>query len=256
MTAAFSNILPRYTPLLLLAVAWEAVTRAGLVPLSALPPLDRVVVAWADLASSGELLANGMSSVWRAGSGLALAVVCGSLIGILMAWYKPVRVVVNPIVQFFYPMPKSALIPVMVLWLGFGDASKIVLIFIGCMLPVTLSAFNGARGTDEILIWSARSLGASRFRILWEVVLPSALPELLSGIRTALALSFVLLVSSELLVARRGLGYMIGWLGDGGAYDAMFAVVLTVAALGFAADRFYLMLMRRALAWRATETAG
>jgi len=256
MTAAFTNILPRYTPLLLLAVAWEAVTRAGLVPLSALPPLDRVVVAWADLASSGELLANGMSSVWRAGSGLALAVVCGSLIGILMAWYKPVRVVVNPIVQFFYPKPKSALIPGMVLWLGFGDASKIVLIFIGCMLPVTLSAFNGARGTDEILIWSARSLGASRFRILWEVVLPSALPELLSGIRTALALSFVLLVSSELLVARRGLGYMIGWLGDGGAYDAMFAVVLTVAALGFAADRFYLMLMRRALAWRATETAG
>jgi len=251
MTAAFSNILPRYTPLLLLAVAWEAVTRAGLVPLSALPPLDRVVVAWADLASSGELLANGMSSVWRAGSGLALAVVCGSLIGILMAWYKPVRVVVNPIVQFFYPMPKSALIPVMVLWLGFGDASKVAAIFIGCLLPITLSAFNGALGTEQVLIWSARSMGASRWRVLWEVVLPSALPELLSGIRTALALSFVLLVASELIVARRGLGYMIGFLGDGGAYDAMFAVVLTVALLGFAADRLYLMLMRRILMWRA-----
>jgi NitT/TauT family transport system permease protein len=158
--------------------------------------------------------------------------------------------VVNPIVQFFYPMPKSALIPVMVLWLGFGDASKIVLIFIGCMLPVTLSAFNGARGTEEVLIWSARALGASRNRVLWEIVLPSTLPELMSGIRTALALSFVLLVSSELLVARRGFGYMIGWLGDGGAYDAMFAVVLTVALLGFAADRLYLMLMRRILAWR------
>jgi NitT/TauT family transport system permease protein len=167
-----------------------------------------------------------------------------------MAWYKPVRATVNPIVQFFYPMPKSALIPVMVLWLGFGDASKIVLIFIGCLLPVTLSAFNGARGTDEVLIWSARSLGASRARVLWEIVLPSALPELLSGVRTALALSFVLLVSSELIVARQGFGYMIGWLGDGGAYDAMFAVVLTVALLGFAADRFYLMLVRRVLAWR------
>src|SRR5205085_2173571 len=83
----------------------------------------------------------------------------------------------------------------LVRWLGFGDASKIVLIFIGCLLPVTLSAFNGARGTEEVLIWSARSMGASRFRVLWEVVLPSALPELLSGIRTALALSFVLLVS-------------------------------------------------------------
>src|SRR5437868_14387558 len=103
------------------------------------------------------------------------------------------------------------------------------------MLPVTLSAFNGARGTEEVLIWSGRALGASRARLLWEVVLPSALPEMLSGIRTALALSFVLLVSSELIVARQGFGYMIGWLGDGGAYDAMFAVVLTVALLGFVA---------------------
>jgi NitT/TauT family transport system permease protein len=206
--------------------------------------------SWFDLAAGGDLWTNGVASISRGAAGLALAVVCGSLIGIFMAWYRPVRVAVNPIVQFFYPMPKSALIPVMVLWLGFGDASKIVTIFIGCLLPITLSAFNGARGADEVLIWSARSLGASRARVLWEVVLPSALPELLSGIRTALALSFVLLVASELIVARHGLGYMIGWLGDGGAYDAMFAVVLTVALLGFIADRLYLMLMARILAWR------
>jgi len=243
-------VLPRYAPLLLLALAWEALTRLGLVSTAALPPLDKVAAAWFDLAESGELLSNGIASLVRGAAGLALAVAFGSLIGMLMAWYKPVRIVANPIVQFFYPMPKSALIPVMALWLGFGDASKIVLIFVGCMLPVTLSAFNGARGTEQVLIWSARSMGASRARVLWEVVVPSALPELLSGIRTALALAFVLLVSSELIVARRGFGYMIGWLGDGGSYDAMFAVVVTVAALGFAADRGYLMLMRRVLAWR------
>jgi len=243
-------VVPRYLPLLLLAVGWEALTRTGLVPTSALPPLDTVARAWYELASSGELWTNGVASMTRGAAGLGMAIAGGSLIGILMAWYKPVRAAVNPIVQFFYPMPKSALIPVMVLWLGFGDASKIVLIFVGCLLPVTLSAFNGARGTDEVLIWSARSLGASRARVLWEIVLPSALPEMLSGIRTALALSFVLLVSSELIVARQGFGYMIGWLGDGGAYDAMFAVVLTVALLGFAADRLYLMLVRRILAWR------
>jgi NitT/TauT family transport system permease protein len=240
----------RYAPLLLLAIAWEAVSRLGIVPTSALPPLDQVGSAWLNLAESGELWTNGVASISRAAAGLGLAIVCGSAIGVMMAWYLPVRVVINPIVQFFYPMPKSALIPVMVLWLGFGDASKIMLIFVGCLLPITLSAFNGARGTEEVLIWSARSLGASRARVLWEIVVPSALPELLSGIRTALALSFVLLVSSELIVARQGFGYMIGWLGDGGAYDAMFAVVLTVALLGFAADRLYLMLMRRVLAWR------
>src|SRR5690349_16580745 len=219
-----TGVLPRYAPLWLLAVAWEAISRLGIVPASALPPLDQVGSAWLNLAESGELWTNGVASITRAAAGLGLAIVCGSVIGVLMAWYLPVRIVVNPIVQFFYPMPKSALIPVMVLWLGFGDASKIVLIFVGCMLPVTLSALNGARGTEQVLVWSARSLGASRARVLWEVVVPSALPELLSGIRTALALSFVLLVASELIVARQGFGYMIGWLGDGGAYDAMFAV--------------------------------
>jgi NitT/TauT family transport system permease protein len=246
MTATLS----RYTPLLILALLWEATTRLGLVPASQLPSLTKVVVAWADLLTSGDLLPNAASSLWRGASGLGLAILCGTTAGVLMAWYKPVQIVLNPIVQVFYPMPKSALIPVTVLWLGFGDASKVVLIFIGCMLPVTLSAYNGARGTEQVLIWSARSMGATRLQTLWEVVLPSALPEILSGIRTALALSFVLLVSSELVVARRGLGYMIGWLGDGGAYDAMFAVVLTVALLGFIADRGYLLLMRRVLAWR------
>ncbi|MFI4948563.1 MAG: ABC transporter permease [Alphaproteobacteria bacterium] len=250
VASSLGQILPRYAPILLLAIAWEAASRTGLVPISALPPLDTVAAAWWDLAVGGDLWTNGLASISRGAAGLALAIGCGSLVGILMAWYRPIRITLNPIVQFFYPMPKSALIPVMVLWLGFGDASKVGTIFIGCLLPITLSAFNGARGTEQVLIWSARSLGASRWRTLWEVVLPSALPELLSGIRTALALSFVLLVASELIVARQGLGYMIGWLGDGGAYDAMFAVVLTVAILGFAADRAYLMLVRRVLAWR------
>ena len=189
MTERLGALLPRYAPLFLLALAWEGLTLSGIVPSAALPRLDTVATAWFGLAESGELWTNAVASISRGASGLGLAIACGSLIGVLMAWYKPVRIAVNPIVQFFYPMPKSALIPVMVLWLGFGDASKVVLIFVGCLLPVTLSAFNGARGTDEFLIWSARSMGASRARVLWEVVLPSALPELLSGVRTALARS-------------------------------------------------------------------
>jgi ABC-type nitrate/sulfonate/bicarbonate transport system permease component len=159
-------------------------------------------------------------------------------------------VLAGPLVELLYPMPKSALIPVTVLWLGFGDGSKILLIFLGCMLPVTLGAFNGARGADRVLIWSARSMGAGRVRVLRDVVLPSALPELLNGIRTALALAFILLVSSELIVAQQGLGYLIGFLGASGAYEGMFAVVLTVAMLGFVADRAYGVLVRRALQWR------
>jgi NitT/TauT family transport system permease protein len=240
----------RYAPIMLLALAWEAATRLGLVSPLELPALDRVVAAGWGLIVSGDLGNAAAVSLARGAAGLGLAIVCGTVLGVLMAWSRPVRTVFNPLVQALYPMPKSALIPVMVLWLGFGSAEKVVYIFIGCMLPVTLSAYNGARGAEQVLIWSARSLGASRAATLLQIVLPSALPEILAGIRTALAFAFVLLVTSELIAASQGLGYMIGWLGDGGVYDAMFSVVLTVALLGFAADRAYLLLMKRALRWR------
>jgi NitT/TauT family transport system permease protein len=244
------NALYRYLPILLLAILWEAVARLELVSTSALPPLSEVVVSWVDLLRSGELFSNGAASLYRGGMGLLLAIVVGSLLGIFMAWWKPVNVLLSPLVEIFYPMPKSALIPVTVIWLGFGDGSKILLIFLACMLPVTLGAFNGARGSEQTLVWSARSMGANRLRMLWDVVLPSALPELLNGIRTALALSFILLVSSELIVARDGLGHLIGFLGANGSYDAMYAVVLTVALLGFVCDRGYQMIMNRMLQWR------
>jgi ABC-type nitrate/sulfonate/bicarbonate transport system permease component len=242
--------LVRYLPLVLLAVAWESASRLGLVSSSALPPLSEVVSSWIDLIKSGELVSNTGASLYRAVMGLLLAVAVGATLGILMAWWKPVNILLGPLVEIFYPLPKSALIPVTVIWLGFGNGSKILLIFLGCMIPVPIGAFNGARSSEQTLVWSARSMGANRVRMLWDVVLPSAMPELLNGIRTALALSFILLVSSELIVAREGLGYLIGYLGANGNYDAMYAVVMTVAFLGFAADRVYQMLMNRMLQWR------
>jgi ABC-type nitrate/sulfonate/bicarbonate transport system permease component len=246
-----SNIFIRYAPLLILALAWEAASRFHLVSSLALPPLTDVALAWVDLVRSGELLTNGLSSLYRTGAGLAYAIAAGSTLGIVMAMWRPANAVLGPLVEVFYPMPKSALIPITVLWLGFGDGSKILLIFLGCMLPVTIGAYNGARGSDRYMIWSARSMGASRLRMMWDVVVPSALPELLNGIRTALALSFILLVSSELIVARQGFGYLIGYLGANGSYEAMFAVVLTVAFIGFLADRVYQAVVERALRWRA-----
>jgi len=240
----------RFLPLLLIALLWEIAPRVGLVSSLALPPLSAVLSAWFELLRDGDLITNGASSLYRAGVGLALAIVVGGALGLFMAWWRPVNAFLSPLVELFYPMPKSALIPVTVLWLGFGDGSKILLIFLGCMLPVTIGAFNGARGSERVLIWSARSMGASRLRVLWDVVLPSAMPELLNGIRTAIALAFILLVSSELIVARQGFGYLIGFLGANGSYEGMFAVVLTVALIGFAADRLYQVLMQRVLQWR------
>jgi NitT/TauT family transport system permease protein len=240
----------KYLPLLLLALLWEAVVQLGLVSRDLLPSLSDVLKAGWGLLREGDLWQNAASSLYRGSAGLMLAIVIGAVLGIAMAWWRSVDAFVGPLVEALYPLPKSALIPITVLWLGFGDGSKILLIFLGCMIPVTVAAYNGARSCEQALVWSARSLGAGRLRVLWDVVVPSALPELLNGIRTALALTFVLLVSSELIVARSGLGYLIGFLGEGGVYDAMFAVVLVVAFMGFFADRVYQLFVRRVLAWR------
>ncbi len=250
MNAAAKTLI-RYAPLLILAIGWEIVARLHLVSNDALPPLSDVIGSWIGLIRDGSLLVNGEASLLRVGAGLGLAIVIGAVLGIFMAWWKPVNILLAPIVEIFYPLPKSALIPVTVIWLGFGDASKILLIFLGCMLPVTIGAFNGARSSDRTLLWSARCMGASRLRVLRDVVMPSAMPELLNGIRTALALSFILLVSAELIEAHKGFGYLIGVLGSTGSYNSMYAVVLSVAFLGFAADRVYLVITRRLLLWRA-----
>jgi NitT/TauT family transport system permease protein len=106
----------RYTPILLLALAWEATTRLGLVSPLEMPALDQVLTAWWSLLASGDLVSNGAVSLARGAAGLGLAIIVGVPLGVTMAWYKPVRTLFNPIVQAFYPMPKSALIPVTVLF--------------------------------------------------------------------------------------------------------------------------------------------
>src|SRR2546428_5145330 len=162
----------RYLPLLLLAIAWEAVARLELVSWGALQPLSKVVEAWLELIQSGELIANGASSLYRAAAGLALSVVIGTVLGIFMAWWRAVNALLSPIVEVFYPMPKSALIPVTVLWLGFGDGSQNLLIFLGRMLPVPLGAFNGARSSAQAPVWSARRMGAQPIRVWCGVGVP------------------------------------------------------------------------------------
>jgi ABC-type nitrate/sulfonate/bicarbonate transport system permease component len=245
-----NNVFVRYLPLLLLAILWEVAPRLHLVDPSELPPLSAVSKAWWGLLVDGDLWTNGVSSFVNWSFGLGGSIIIGILLGVMMAWYQTVDDVASPLVKALYPMPKSALIPVMILWLGLGAGSKIASIGLSCLLPVILSAYNGARGVDQTLIWSARACGASEREVLWEVILPGALPEILAGIRNAVAISFIVLVASELLVGQRGLGYLISFLGEGGVYDAMFAVVITVSALGFFADRAYLFFMRRTLVWR------
>jgi len=232
------------------AASWQLVSSAGLINPEILPPLGAVLTAWFTIILSGELLYQAAFSLLNLGVGFVLGTGVGVLVGLLMAWYPVVNATAGTIIQMTFPIPRSALIPVMILWFGLGAGSKIAAIFSGCLLPVVLSTYNGARGVEETLTWSALSLGATRRQILWEIVLPAAIPDILTGIRGALATAFILMVTSEFLIGQRGLGYLIGFYGDSGLYPPMFAVVFTVAAMGFVADRLFLYIMQRWLRWR------
>jgi NitT/TauT family transport system permease protein len=241
----------RLLPLALLALAWELSVRLGLVSSLILPPLSDVLAALWALLKDGEIVHHALASLWRAGAGLALAVITGITAGVAMASFRPAYLILNPLLQMFYPLPKAALIPLVIILFGLGDSSKVFLIFLGCLLPITVSTYNGMRGVDRALIWSGRGLGASPLEILWQIRLPAAMPDILNGIRTALAFAFLLLVTSEFLIARDGLGYLISSLGESGAYAPMFAVIMVVAAFGFVADRGFKLVTDHALAWRS-----
>ena len=228
---------------------WELLPVLGIVSANSLPEIGGILKSLFFLIADGDVIRHTWVSLFRAFTGLGLAIVFGIVAGTTMAWFTSVRIVVNPIIQMFYPMPKSALIPVVMIWFGIGDASKIVLVFLGCMLPMVVGTFNGARGVDRETIWSARSMGTGHLEMIWKILLPSAMPEILNGTRTALALCFALLVSAELMISREGLGYLIGIFGEGGDNALMFAVIFIFAVIGYGADRLYLMFRRRALSW-------
>ena len=239
-----------YAPLGLLLLFWQAAAMAQLFPIEMLPSPVLVSDGLWRLLTAGDLGLHVGVSVYRQLAGFALAAVVGIALGIGMAHIEWVRTVFEPLVRIIYPLPKSALIPLLILWFGIGHNSKIFAVFLGCLLPIVLSAFNGTRGVQHQLVWSARSMGTGPARMLWKVYLAAALPEIMSGLRIALAMSYTLLISSEFLIARAGLGFLIQNLGEQGDYAGMFAGILIVALIGFGADRLFVYIMGRVLAWQ------
>jgi NitT/TauT family transport system permease protein len=247
-----TGLLPRlhfYVPVVLACALWEAASRVGLIDPSILPSFSDVLAGFVRLASNNHLLRHAGISLYRQMTGFLLAGGMGVVAGIVMATSPWGRFALEPIIKLTYPLPKSALIPLFILWLGIGNASKIGAVFLGSLLPVVLSTFNSARGVNVALVWSAWSLGTPRWQIPWKVVLPAAMPEILSGMRIALALSFTLMVSAEFLISQEGLGYLVSQLGENGDYPGMFAAVLAVTLIGVAADRSFLALRNRVLRW-------
>jgi ABC-type nitrate/sulfonate/bicarbonate transport system permease component len=241
-------------PLVLFLLLWQLVWLTG-VPEFVLSPLE-VARHFAGAVASGELVPHVAASLARSVPGFALGALLGGLLGLLAGVGRRVDETLSPVVVLTYPVPKIVVLPLFMLWFGIGDLSKVLIIALACFYPSFINAYHGARRTPTILVWSALNMGAGRWRIFWRVVFPSALPLVFGGLRVSLALSFILLFTTELINARSGLGFLIRQSEASLRFDLMYVAIVAVALLGYASDRLLRLARRWALAWQDAATGA
>lgn len=238
-----------FSPLGILFALWQASSWSGILPKSVLPSFFDVMTALYDLIGTGEIFPHTFASFYRSFTGLGLAVGIGVALGVGMARIKWLHDFFDPILTLIYPIPKPAIIPLFMIWLGIGDFSKITVITLGCMVPVVISSYNAARGVDANLVWSALSKGIKPGKLIWKVIIPASLPQIGASVRISLAVSFIILISSELISSEKGLGFLTFSYGSLGAEEYMIAVIFFLGAVGFVADTLYVFLLKRILVW-------
>ena len=232
---------------------WELAPRAGWARSESVPPFSDVAGEVVSVLGRPEFLEGLGASASRWAIGLALAILVGVPLGTLMGRSRTLHALVDPLLVAAYPVPKAALILLFVLWWGAGDASRIAIVVIGCLIPIVISAYHGAHAVSPALLWSARGLGTRRVRLWSRVILPAALPQILSGLRLAIAIAIFTVLASELLIRGSGIGaYMFTAL-DNGQTLTVFAMSTIVASLGFLVDLVYVAGVRRGLPWLEGE---
>jgi ABC-type nitrate/sulfonate/bicarbonate transport system permease component len=249
ITAALGRRAGAVASLLVVFVAWEAASRAGIVTPFLLPPLSAVLDrVWEDTLS-GDVAVNLGLTLYRALVGFAIAGVAGVAIGILMTRRKWVRWLFDPIVSVGFPMPKIAFLPVFMLWLGLYDVSKISMAVFNAVFPVIAATMAAAEAVDHQLLWSARSLGASERQLLREIILPAALPQILTGLQVALPISMIVTIVTEMLMGGQGLGGAMIAASRFADSPGVFAGIVEIAIAGLCVVRAMALVRRRLLAW-------
>jgi ABC-type nitrate/sulfonate/bicarbonate transport system permease component len=182
--------------------------------------------------------------------GFAAAVVCGGALGTAMARSRLADRLVGPLFSFGYPIPRIALFPIFTFVFGFGDLSKIVLIFLECLFPITLQTLHGMRSADRVLVWAARNMGAGERVLFWRVLVPSAAPAIFAGLRIALPVALIIAIITEILGDSRGLGYVVAFQSASFEYARAMAAFLTIGVIGFACDRLLVLARRMIVYWQ------
>ena len=243
------------SPILVLLI-WQGISSYGIVPNWFLPIPTEVLKTLGGMVMSGEVLHHTLISLERAVSGYLLAAVVGIALGLLIAWSTLIEDFFDPLIELIRPLSTFALIPIFFLWFGIGNTSKILIIFKSCFFPIVINTIAGIKGVDNKLIMAAQSLGANGFQLWTRVLLPSALPMIITGLRISTAIAMMALVGVEMLSSDSGLGFLVIDAQRTFDTERVFAGIGVLSILGFSLDKLARYIQSKALAWHSETSLG
>ena len=234
-----------------LLVLWEALTRTGWVPALFLPsPLGVLAAGW-DMLRSGELLTHVATSLGRIVLGFALGALGGVAVGFAVGVFSLAEAIGAPIIAATFPIPKIALLPLLILWLGIGEAPRVAVITLGVFFPMAINTHAGVRHADPLLLRAAVSFGAGRWSLIRKVMLPSALPMIFAGLRLGAGTSLLLLVAAEMIAASSGIGFLILNAQNLMETTTLMVGIVVLSLLGLVSHWLLARLERAAIPWKA-----
>ncbi|EML2225822.1 TPA: taurine ABC transporter permease TauC [Klebsiella aerogenes] len=240
--------------LAVLLAIWWAVTTLQLISPLFLPSPWQVLQKLLTIAGpqgfmDATLWQHLAASLTRIAIALVLAAIVGVPVGIAMGLSPTVRGILDPLIELYRPVPPLAWLPLVIIWFGIGETPKILLIYLAIFAPVVMSTLAGVKSAQQVRVRAAQSLGASRAQVLWLVILPGALPEILTGLRIGLGVGWSTLVAAELIAATRGLGFMVQSAGEFLATDVVLAGIAVIAIIAFVLELGLRALQRRLTPW-------
>ncbi|MDY6856167.1 MAG: ABC transporter permease [Thermodesulfobacteriota bacterium] len=233
---------------------WEIIGQWELVDPLFLPAPTAILAEGWKLTLSGELFTHISVSLYRVGMGYGLGALVGVGLGILVGWYKVLEEYVDPLIEMIRPISPLALLPLMILWFGMGNGSKVIIIFKASLFPILLNTIAGVKGVDIKLIQAAKTLGANQRQVFSKVVLPASLPTILTGLRISTALAMLAIVGVEMLAAESGLGFLLVEAENVFDTPKMFVGLLVLGILGYLWDRLARVAQKRILVWHKEVT--
>jgi NitT/TauT family transport system permease protein len=234
-----------------LLALWELVTRTGWVPPLFLPSPLGVLAAGAEMVRSGELLVHVATSLGRILLGFGLGALGGVAVGLAVGVFSLAEAVGTPLIAATFPIPKIALLPLLILWLGIGEASKVAVIMLGVFFPMAINTYAGVRHADPLLLRAAVSFGAGRWSLVRKVMLPSALPMIFAGLKLGAGTSLLLLVAAEMIAAASGIGFLVLHAQNLMETTKLMVGIVLLSLLGVCSHWLLTRLERAVIPWRA-----